>query len=290
MNLPEKPSTDCELQSPNTHHSESRSKWRPAVGIAIFLALAGIILCRPIGSPVLAKAALQTNDTSAVDPDAIEALNKMGTYLRSLNAFQVEAEIHTDGVLDDGQIIQSTRTVDMLAVKPDRLRTEIKGDGVHRIYFFDGKNFTVYGQLVNYYATVPAPATTRELIARLDEKYGLELPLIDLFKWGTDAADPKRITSAIDVGPATINGTTCEQYAFRQPGLDWQIWIQLGDYPLPRKFVIRTLSDEARPQHSDELTWNLGPSYSDNAFTFDPPPDAHRIVLAEVKPDNDKKN
>ncbi|HEY6413135.1 MAG TPA: DUF2092 domain-containing protein, partial [Edaphobacter sp.] len=123
-----------------------------------------------------------------------------------------------------------------------------------------------------------------------DEKYGLELPLIDLFKWGTDAADPKRITSAIDVGPATINGTTCEQYAFRQPGLDWQIWIQLGDYPLPRKFVIRTLSDEARPQHSDELTWNLAPSYSDNAFTFDPPPDAHRIVLAEVKPDTDKKN
>ncbi|HEY6413576.1 MAG TPA: DUF2092 domain-containing protein, partial [Edaphobacter sp.] len=217
MNLPEKPQTHIDLQSPNPRHRESRPKWRSAAGVfrlAILLAIAGIFLCRSIGSPVLAKAAHQANDASAIDPDAIEALNKMGTYLRSLNAFQVEAEIHTDGVLNDGQIIQSNRTVDMLAVKPNRLRTEIKGDGVHRLYFFDGKNFTVFGQLVNYYATVPAPGTTRELIAHLDEKYGLELPLIDLFKWGTDAADPKRITSAIDVGPATINGTTCEQYAF----------------------------------------------------------------------------
>jgi hypothetical protein len=78
---------------------------------------------------------------------------------------------------------------------------------------------------------------------------------------------------------------TCEQYAFRQEGLDWQIWIQLGDYPLPLKFVIRTLSDEARPQHSDTLTWNLAPSFNDAAFVFDPPPDAQRILLAEQKPD-----
>jgi hypothetical protein len=46
--------------------------------------------------------------------------------------------------------------------------------------------------------------------------------------------------------------STCEHYAFRQEGLDWQIWIQ-GDYPLPRKFVIRTLTDDARPQHTSNL-------------------------------------
>ena len=44
----------------------------------------------------------------------------------------------------------------------------------------------------------------------------------------------------IDVGPTEVGSITCEQYAFRQPGLDRQIWIQLGDFPLPKKLVITT--------------------------------------------------
>jgi hypothetical protein len=31
------------------------------------------------------------------------------------------------------------------------------------------------------------------------------------------------------------------------------------------------------------LTWNLAPSFDEAAFTFSPPADAHKIVLAEVK-------
>ena len=214
----------------------------------------------------------------------MEALNKLGTYLRSLNALQVQAEIHADDVLDDGQVIQSTKKVDLIAVRPNRMRVEITSDTEHKFFFFDGKNFTIYGQLVNYYATVPATGTIAELINQIDDKYDVELPLTDLFKWGTDPVLTQRIKSAMDIGPTSCGGVTCEQYAFRQDGMDWQIWIQLGDYPLPRRLVIRTLTDEARPQYSETLTWNLAPSYSDDAFTFTPPPDAQRIVMAEAKP------
>ena len=86
-----------------------------------------------------------------------------------------------------------------------------------------------------------------------------------------------------DFGPGVVEGVTCEHYAFRQPGLDWQVWIQLGDHPLPRKLVLTTTTDDARPQHTSVLTWNLAPSYSEDAFVFDPPADAHKIVFAEVK-------
>jgi hypothetical protein len=39
-----------------------------------------------------------------------------------------------------------------------------------RIMLCDGKNFTLLGVLVNYYATAPAPATTVELIKDLNDK------------------------------------------------------------------------------------------------------------------------
>jgi hypothetical protein len=281
MNLPEKPSTHFDLQPTKVGRIGSKT-----LRLILLLAIAGILLCRPIGSPVLAKAAQQADAAPAIDPDAMEALNKMGAYLRSLKSFQVEGDVTNDDVLQDGQIIQNSSKVNLLAAKPNRMRVEVTSDAKHRLFLYDGKNFTVWGKLVNYYATVPAPPTIRELFTDIEDKYGIELPLIDLFKWGTDEADIKKITSAVDIGPTTVNGVTCEQYAFRQEGLDWQIWIQLGDYPLPLKFVIRTLSDEARPQHSDTLTWNLAPSFNDAAFVFDPPPDAQRILLAEQKPAN----
>jgi hypothetical protein len=292
MSLPETPPPHFDLQPSNTHQSEPRPEWRSATGIlrlAILAAITGILLFSPIGSPVLAKGARQADAPPTIDPSAIEALNKMSTYLRSLKAFQVQADVSNDDVLDDGQVIENISKVDLLAAKPNRLRVEVTSDEKHRLFLYDGKNFTVWAMLVNYYATVPAPPTIGELIDQVDDKYGIELPLVDLFRWGTNEDDAKKITAAVDAGPSTVGGVTCEQYAFRQEGVDWQIWIQLGEFPLPRKLVIRTLSDDARPQHRDTLTWNLAPSFNDEAFVFDPPQDAKRILLAEQKSDDTGK-
>jgi len=227
-----------------------------------------------------------------IDPAAMAALDKMGTFLRTLTVFQVKAAQTRDDVWDNGQAIQSSQVIDLLAARPNRLRAQIKNDDTDAFFLYDGKNFTVYGQLVNYYATVPAPPTIAELIGKIDEKYGIEMPLVDLFMWGSpQSTTSQAITSAIDIGPGTVEGTTCEQYAFRQAGLDWQIWIQLGAYPLPRKLILTTTDEEARPRFTQVLTWNLAPSFNDEAFTFDPPKDAQRIAIAEIpaSPSNEKK-
>jgi hypothetical protein len=215
-----------------------------------------------------------------IDPDAMAALNKMGSYLRSLKAFQVEAVTTRDEVLDDGQQIQFDSHVDLLASMPDRLRVEVENARRHQLYFFDGKNFTLFAQRVNYYATVPAPPTIAKLSDQLDEKFGIELPLEDLFLWGTPRSKIGEIKSAMNVGPSQVGGVTCEHFAFRQDGLDWQVWIQQGDYPLPRRLVLTTLTDDARPKYSSEFTWNLAPSFNNAAFVFDPPSGAQRIAIA----------
>jgi hypothetical protein len=262
---------------------------------AILIAIAGAVLFAPLGSHVLAKSGQQPDakpeakEASNIDPDAVEAIKKMGAYLRTLKAFQVISDVTHDDVLEDGLIVQSNSKVDLLAAAPNRMRVEITGDDKHRLYLYDGKNFTVWARLVNYYATVPAPPTIVELFKKVDEKYDIDLPLIDLFKWGTHEDDIAKIKTAVDVGPATVEGITCEHYAFHQESVDWQIWIQLGQFPLPRRLVITTLTDDARPQHSDTLTWNLAPSFNDEAFVFDPPPDAKRVLLEGEKTDATEK-
>lgn len=220
----------------------------------------------------------------AIEPEAMSALEKMGTYLRTLNVFQVNATITTENVLDDGQKEQEQSTATLLAVRPNRLLLQVNGNLLKRTFFYDGKTFTLWAPLVKFYATAPAPGTIKELAAMLEDRYDIELPLVDLFRWGTDEAQTSAITAAEDLGPSTVDGTTCEQYAFRQDGADWQIWLQAGDYPLPRRLVITTTDDDARPQYTVDYVWSLAPSYDDDAFTFVVPSDAKRIQFSEVTP------
>ena len=288
MSIPKKSPTCSSYETPRDGQHRStiqRGHTKGLLHVAVFVLIAGAALCVPARSAVPSKSATQTDskDGPAIEPGAIDALNKMGLYLRTLKSFQVVANITTDDVLDDGQTIQFSSKADLVAARPDRFRVEVTDDDGHRFFFYDGKNFTIYGQVVNYYATVPAPPTIAKLTDDLSDKYGIELPLSDLFQWGTDPDALHRIKGAIDIGPSSVNGVTCEHYAFHEEDIDWQIWIELGDFPLPLKLAIRTLTDDAKPQYTETLTWNLAPSYSDDAFTFAPPPGVARIPLAELK-------
>jgi hypothetical protein len=246
----------------------TRRSWKHTA-LAIALALVAV--------PATAQQA-----APAVDPASIAALNGMSAYLRTLKIFQVQAATTTDEVLEDGQLVKYSGTTNIVARFPDKLLADVSSDRNERQYVYDGKTFTLLARRVGYYATVPAPATVRELADVLSAKYDIEVPLSDLFLWGAPGWSSADITSAVDLGPGEVGGTTCEHYAFRQDGADWQVWIQKGDFPLPRKLVITTTTDPARPQHTAIYTWNLAPSVNDAAFTFTPPTGARKIILADA--------
>ena len=256
---------------------------------AIAVLALGVALGRPDGvraqafRTTAAEAAPKVERASAIDAEAMRALDRMGAYLRTLGTFQVRGDITTEEVLPDGQKVQLAKVADLVARKPDGLRLNVTSDREQRLFLYDGKTFTLYAPRSSFYASVAAPATISQLVDRLEDAYGIEMPFVDLFRWGTSASKSADITGATDIGPSVIDGVTCEHYAFRQDGLDWQVWIQAGDFPLPRKVVITTLTDEARPQHVAQYTWNLAPSVDSTAFTFAAPKDAKKITLAEVR-------
>lgn len=253
--------------------------------VVLFAATAALIPTAAHSKDGQATAATtKRSDSSRIDPAVTEALDKMAAYLRTLKAYQVHAKTGREDVLEDGQKVQRDSDIDVLVQTPNRLRFEVVDDQGRRLYFYNGNAFTGWSMQSDQYATMPAPATILELSDVLQDKYNIDVPLADLFLWGTPRSKSKDITDAIDVGPSEIEGTTCEHYALRQPGLDWQVWIQNGNYPLPRRLIITTLTDEARPQYQSVVTWNLAPSYDESAFTFTAPPDAHRVVFAQIAP------
>lgn len=229
------------------------------------------------GSPAAAQQAV-------MDTSAMNALRRMGDYLGRLTEMQVTATISKEDVLTDGQKVQTSFTADMVAVRPNRLRVAVDGDRQQRLLLYDGKTFTVYAPKLKYYASAPAPASIIQLADTVEDRFNMELPLVDLFRWGTPQASWLDIRSARDLGPSAVEGVTCQHYAFRQDGLDWEVWIQNGEHPLPRKVVLNTLTDDARPQYTATYAWNLAPSYSNESFTFVAPPDANAIPFSQVRP------
>lgn len=217
-----------------------------------------------------------------VEPAAVDALRRMGEFLMSLKSFEIHAGTSIDEVLTSGQKLQFEDRIHLRARRPDRLWIEVASDRKTREYFYDGKSFTIYGPRNKLYAAFAAPPTLREVAETLETKYGFSLPLVDLFRWGSDPLRPERLLGAIYVGPARIGDTPCDHFAFREQGFDWQVWIQKGDSPLPRKLVITTLDDDARPQYAVTYDWNLAPAINDGMFTFEPPAGSNRIAIQEI--------
>ena len=221
---------------------------------------------------------------AALDAKAIEALSAMGKYLRSLKSFTVHADTTIDEVLTTGQKLQFAGTLDYSVQQPNRLRAEVNTDRRHRQFFYDGKTLTQYAPRMKYYATVAAPGTIGEALQVVDQKYDLEIPLADLFLWGTDKSGIEDIKDATLIGPARIAGKDCDHYAYRQANVDWQVWIQRGAQPLPCKMVITTTDEPSQPQYTAVLQWDLAPKLGNAAFAFVPPKDAKQIGIAPFSP------
>ena len=220
---------------------------------------------------------------NAVDPGAIQALKDMGAHLQTLKRFQVSTELTGERVLADGQKLQHSAAAEMDVERPSRIRVRMSSARSERELIYDGKAVSLYTPVLNYYSQVEFNDTLAGLVKRLQERFGVELPLSDLFIWGTPAAPIDQIQSAMNAGQDFIGDDLCDHYAFRQGALDWQVWITAGAKPLPRKIVITNRADEARPQSVSLIAWNLNPGFKSTVFNFTPPKRATAVELVPLK-------
>lgn len=216
------------------------------------------------------------------DPAVLQRLTEVGRYLRAQKRFSVKAEALTDEVLESGQKLQFASSVDYVVAAPDKLRASLRSDRRHRDFYFDGTTLTQVAPRAGYYASVAMPGTLAENMARLAQGYDIEMPLADLFLWGTPAGGLDDVTAALRVGPAQINGVACDHFALRQPGLDWQVWVERGTRALPLKLVITTVDEPAQPQYSATLKWSMGALPAASSFTYTPAKGMNRIELKPV--------
>jgi hypothetical protein len=261
------------------------SRWKTAA------LLSASLLLVPLGaanSQTSRRAARNAPSAAAqaparVDPQAVQALRNMSAYLRTLTTFEIRADTTREEVDRNGQKLQFSGTIDYKVRRPNGLLIQSNENGRQRQLIYDGKTLVLYTPERGYYARVAAPPTIRETLALAADRYDIHPPLVDLFKWGNGEDNAQLLTSGYRVGGATVDGQPADQYAFRQNGVDWQIWIAKGDRPLPLRAVVTTTSDPVQPQFRADLNWKTAARFADNTFVFQPPADAKQIGIASLQ-------
>jgi hypothetical protein len=247
---------------------------RKACRRAVTLALAGLLAAVP---------AMQTagaEEASGVDPKAAAQMQRMVDYLAGLTAFRLRTETTLEVVLETGQKIQFGSVVRGAVQRPDRLRADREGDVVALSLYYDGSHVTLWSPHKQYYASKAAPATLDEVLGFLEEELDMAAPAADLLYSDGGAELLKEATSGLYVGVSEVDGARCHHLAFRAEDVDWQIWIEDGERPLPRKYVITTRDVEGLPQFEVRLgDWEVAAAIPDEEFTFTPPEGATRIEI-----------
>jgi hypothetical protein len=223
--------------------------------------------------PVVAMAqAPQPASAPAVVRDAgtIAALDRMGAALRARNEINVQTDFTAEDILNSGQRLEYGGTIELVARKPNMMRVKLNMGSADREVYYDGKSATLVSPDQGFYATTSAPPTIREFVDDAEKTMGITIPLADLFRIGADPELTNNIVSAFPAGSEKIGGYTCDHYAMRQKGVDWQVWIRQGADPLPCKLVIAMTDDPGMPEFTSVYHWSTTPAPGPEAYTFKP--------------------
>jgi hypothetical protein len=230
------------------------------------------------GVLLLAGALLAAPGVQAQARDAKAVLRAMSDYVGGQKIIELSFDSDIEVITPQLEKIQFTNSGDALLARPDKLRARRVGGYADVAMFFDGKTVSILGKPLNAYAQFDAQGGVDQLFEALRAGHGVALPFADLLLTNSYDTLVAGVMEAKHIGRGVIDGRECEHLAFRNFDTDWQLWVEVGDKPIPRKMVITSKTLNSAPQYTLRVkTWNTNVRLAPDAFAFVPPANAQRL-------------
>jgi hypothetical protein len=207
-------------------------------------------------------------------------MRQMSDRLVRATALAMEAEELYDEVPADAPRQQLAGVRRVALRRPDRLVGDASGDAINRSFWYDGRTFSALDREQNVWASGQVPPTVDAALDWVFDQTGTVIPLADFLY--TDVYDRLmgKAQRGVYLGIHEAAGVPCHHLSFEQATIDWQIWIDAGREPLPRKLVITYKTEDEVPQYSVTIRkWNLDAKVPEALFRFTPPEGAKRVEI-----------
>jgi hypothetical protein len=256
--------------------------WAPASLLAAALVIGALAGLAPLGVAEEFKPTEKAN-ASGPSPEADAILKKMCTYMEGLRSFSVNADISNEVITTDGQKLQMCSFCTILMSRPNRFKVARKGMYADVEMTFDGQLISILGRRMKVYYQLPLEGSCDDAIRELEFATGMDAPGADLLFSSPYDILSQGIVKGDHIGTDVVNGVECENLAFREAKVDWQIWVQTGDRPLPMKYIITNKWTTGAPQYVLALRdWNTEPVIDEDAFGFKAPEGARKLESLPV--------
>jgi hypothetical protein len=235
--------------------------------------LCGLVVCSPFS----------TNPARAYDDDSLALLKSMTDYVGKQQ--QVVASFDTDIeiITPDLEKIQFASSSQLMLSRPDKVRLNRLGGYADVELSFDGKKVSLYSKNINVVSQAEFQGTVDQLVDKLRNDLGVDAPGADLMLSRSFDELTSDLIEARHIGRGVIDGIECEHLAFRGSETDWQIWIEVGANPIPRKYVITSKMMTGAPQYTLRVRdWKTGSAFSVDAFVLKPAADAKKVNFNQV--------
>jgi hypothetical protein len=217
-------------------------------------------------------------------PSSREILQQMSETLKAAQRISFHAEVTFDDAPAPGFLVQLAGATEVALRRPDGLRIDYRDDVSAQRVWYDGKTLTLLEWGDGLYASAAAPPTVDEAIDQFEREYGLALPLdmllvSDPYEWML-----ARAVRGTYVGVHDVEGVLCHHLAFARDDLEWEIWIDKGKVPVPRKLLIRYKQEPGSPQYEAVLMdWNLAAKLPPATFEPEIPDEAVAVEFLAIK-------
>ena len=216
--------------------------------------------------------------TLAQENDAMAVLKAMSDYVGGQKTIELAIDSDIEIITPQLEKIQFTNSGEALLRRPDKLKAHRAGGYADVKMVFDGKTVSVYGKHLNGYAQFELAGDIDQLITTLREGHGIAMPGADLMHTNSYDVLAADVQEAKYIGHGVIDGKECDHLAFRNADTDWQLWVERGENPIPRKLVITSKTLNCAPQYTLRIKkWKTGVEAPDDAFAFVPPQGAEKL-------------
>jgi len=239
--------------------------------------LRNLIRISATAASIAVLSAAATPGARADDPGKI--LKGMADYLAGQKSLSAKFDSDIEVVTPELQKIQFTSSGEMKMNRPDKLRIRRTGGYADVELVYDGKTVSLYGNNAKSYVQADLAGTIDQMINTLQSRSGAGMPGADLLLSNSYDELMANVLEARHIGQGVVDGVECEHLAFRGPDTDWQIWIEPGAKPVPRKFVITSKTVTGAPQYTLKIKDWKTDANTDGDFAFKPPADATKVAL-----------
>jgi hypothetical protein len=214
---------------------------------------------------------------------ALKILSSMADHLTKERNLSVKYDSDIEIVTADLQKIQFSASGEVTFARPDKFRITRTGGYADVELVSDGKTFSVHDRGGNRFAQVPAAGSFDQLVDKLRTEVMLEIAGADLLLSKPFEELTAGVIEAKHIGRGVVEGVECEHLAFRNLDTDWQIWVEVGERPFPRKYLITSKTVAAAPQYTLRLKdWQTGAEPAPDAFKFVPSANASGVTVTDL--------